>query len=315
MVIEHDLIILDYLTDMTYIMYGQESVYGVVSQVKTTKAGINIYLSGYLKEENIRFRDKAITFESKTAERKQEHSILTEWESFEEKFGNFSLKADKGEITQNTIVGILGENGIGKTTFVKILAGEIKDHKLKTKIAYKPQYLEPSDELVMNILQKAKEKYQNQLITPLKLEQLYERQLNELSGGELQRVAIANCLSQDADLFLLDEPSAYLDVEQRLSLSKLIKDILYITGKSALIVDHDLLFIDYLSDNLIVFEGEPAIHGEVKGPFSMEQGMNNLLQDFQITFRRDEENKRPRANKQGSQKDQEQKKSGKLYYT
>jgi ATP-binding cassette subfamily E protein 1 len=125
---------------------------------------------------------------------------------------------------------------------------------------------------------------------------------------------IAKSLSNESDIILMDEPSAYLDVEQRLRLGKIVRDLLNITGRSALIVDHDLLFVDTISDRLVVFEGKPAVHGIVKGPFPMEEGMNKFLQNIQLTFRRDEESKRPRINKPGSQKDQEQKRSGKLYY-
>ena len=86
-------------------------------------------------------------------------------------------------------------------------------------------------------------------------------------------------------------------------------------GKSALVVDHDLLFIDYLSQNLIVFDGEPALYGKVNGPFGMEEGMTMFLKELGITFRRDEESHRPRANKVGSVKDREQKSKNKYYYS
>jgi len=317
MVIEHDLIILDYMTDMTHLMYGHEGVYGVVSGVKTTKNGINVYLSGFLKEENVRFRDHAIKFNpSATVEQKKEF-LLTEWNALEYTQGRFTLKVDNGKIYRGDVTGILGQNGIGKTTFVKILAGVIKtkdDDGLKLKVSYKPQYLETSDELVMVALQRAIQKYEISIIRPLNLKELFMRKLNELSGGELQRVAIAHCLSQDADIILMDEPSAYLDVEQRLRVSKVIKDVMFTTGKSAIIVDHDLLFIDYLSDKLIVFDGEPAISGVANPPMDMDSGMNKFLSELNITFRRDEENFRPRINKEDSQKDREQKSAGKLYY-
>jgi len=168
--------------------------------------------------------------------------------------------------------------------------------------------------VVVNFLRKAIQKYTNQLINPLHIKPLFMKKLNELSGGELQRVSIALCLSQDADLYLLDEPSAYLDVEQRLIVSKIIGDFMDQKGSTALIVDHDLLFIDYISQNLIVFDGKPAIEGRVDGPFTMEEGMNLFLKGVGVTFRRDNESHRPRANKVGSFKDREQKDKGKLYY-
>jgi len=316
-VVEHDLIILDYMTDMIHLMYGHAGTYGVVSGVKTTKNGINVYLSGFLKEENVRFRDNAIKFNPSAIVEQKKDFLLTEWHALEYTQGRFTLKVDEGKIYRGDVMGILGQNGIGKTTFVKILAGVLKtkeDNELKLKVAYKPQYLEVSDDLVMVALQRAIQKYEISIIRPLNLKELFMRKLNELSGGELQRVAIAHCLSADADIVLMDEPSAYLDVEQRLIVSKVIKDVMFTTGRSAIIVDHDLLFIDYLSDKLIVFDGEPAISGIANPPMNMGDGMNKFLSELNITFRRDEENYRPRINKEDSQKDREQKSAGKLYY-
>jgi len=146
------------------------------------------------------------------------------------------------------------------------------------------------------------------------LKPLLMKKLDELSGGELQRVAIAACLSKDAGLYLLDEPSAYLDAEQRLLISRAIRNFMTEKNTTAIIVDHDLLFLDYISERLMVFDGRPAVEGNAKGPYEMEEGMNFFLKDVSITFRRDEISKRPRANKPGSQLDREQKSSGKLYY-
>ncbi len=313
-VIEHDLIILDYLTDLVHLMYGKENAYGIVSQPKSTRNGINIYLSGYLPEENMRFRSTHITFDVRGVREIERDAFLADWEAFDVKKGEFTLKADQGTIHAHDIIGILGENGIGKTTFVKELAtieGETKHGSLR--VAHKPQYPPADDTLVMTYLMQAM-KYDAQLIKPLELEELYERQLNQLSGGQLQRVVIAKTLAEEADLYLLDEPSAYLDVEQRLRMSKIIREMMEVKGKACLVVDHDLLFIDYLSEKLIVFDGKPAVSGHAKGPYTMEDGMNRFLSDLGITFRRDEESGRPRVNKIGSVKDKEQKSSGKLYY-
>ena len=246
-----------------------------------------------------------------------------------------------------SVVGIIGKNGIGKSTALNLLAGrEIpnlstgnKDYegviqrlkgteaqnyfqKLNNKeiiTAFKPQQVELIPKkfsgTVKELLSKADEKKElNKIVKVLALEKFLDRDISKLSGGELQRVAIALCLSQEADLYLLDEPSAYLDVEQRLSLSRMINDVMHIRGSSALIVDHDMLFLDYITNRILVFDGEPAISGESKGPFDKNTGMNEFLKDLEITFRRDPDSKRPRANKEGSQLDTEQKSKKKYYY-
>jgi len=317
-VVEHDLIIFDYMSDLSHIMFGSEGAYGIVSGIKPTKNAINVYLSGYLKEENIRFRDKKIKFElRKTFVKKQKEELIS-WDGINKKLGNFILSTNSGNINKGEVIGVLGENGIGKTTFVRVLAGEIKKDAGKlnenVQVGYKPQYLESNDELVMVVLKDAITKYANQIINPLNLKPLFEKKLNELSGGELQKVAIAHCLSKDADLFLLDEPSAYLDVEQRLIVTKVIRDYMELQNKSALIVDHDLLFLDYLSDKLLVFDGVPAKNGVVKGPFEMEEGMNMFLKNLGISVRRDQISNMPRINKLGSVKDREQKEKNQYYY-
>ena len=164
-------------------------------------------------------------------------------------------------------------------------------------------------------MQEALQKYETELIRPLTIKPLLLKKISDLSGGELQRVAICKCLSQDVDLMLQDEPSAYLDVEQRLNVSKVISNIVEHRKITVLVVDHDLLFLDYLSDRLLVFAGEPAVHGRAKGPFEMEEGMNSLLEELQITLRRDESSGRPRINKEGSVKDREQKSKKNYYYS
>jgi len=320
LVIEHDLIILDYMTDLVHIMYGEEACYGIVSQPKSTKAGINIYLDGYLKDENILFRPNKIKFTGRPITELKSQLELTSWKSLQKKLGKFELSSGDGEIKTNEVCGILGENGIGKTSFVKILAGVEKQDSGKivkeVKVSYKPQYLNTtSDELVMNVLKDCITKYEVQLMRPLNIKPLLTKKINELSGGELQRVAIAECLSKSADLYLLDEPTAFLDVEQRLLIAKIIKDFMLQKGTSCLTVDHDLLFTDYLSDRLLVFDGEPAERGDVQGPFTLEEGMNVFLSDINLTFRRDAESQRPRANKLDSQMDRKQKSEGKLYYS
>ncbi len=319
-VIEHDLIALDYMADLINIMYGKSGCYGVVSTLKAAKNGINTFLEGFLKDENVRFRDSKIRFEIRAPIKARPDFALTKWPAFRKTLGSFTLDAEPGELYINEKVGILGENGIGKTTMVKVLAGVHKPDSgeldLKIKVSYKPQYIEnSSDDLVMVVLQEAISKYDAELIRPLNMKGLFMKKISELSGGELQRVAICEALSREADLILLDEPSAYLDVEQRLLVSKVIATVVEQRKISCLVVDHDILFLDYLSDRLMVFNGKPAKNGTAEGPFQMEDGMNRLLSQLDITMRRDEETRRPRINKLGSVKDREQKSKGKFYYS
>ncbi|MFT4310934.1 MAG: ATP-binding cassette domain-containing protein, partial [Candidatus Woesearchaeota archaeon] len=275
-VIEHDLIMLDAMSDSIHIMYGQENAYGVCSLPKATKTGINIYLDGFLKEENVRFRNSVISFNKGVAVQTLHTLPLCEWEAFDVHLPDFTLQVQKGMLHKRDVVGVLGENGIGKSSFVKALAGLQKTSKglLDTglRIGYKPQHLPKDDTLVGALLQQAKQKYDTLLIRPLQLDMLFDQHLTSLSGGQLQRVIVAAVLAKDVDLYLLDEPSAYLDVEQRLLVSKVIKDFMMHTGKTAIVVDHDLLFLDYLSDKLLVFEGTPGVTGKACGPFMMQEG-------------------------------------------
>jgi ATP-binding cassette, sub-family E, member 1 len=321
LVIEHDLIILDYMTDLVHITFGTPAAYGVVAGLANTKEGINEYLAGFLRAENLRFREHAISFDDKPPLTAAKSDSLVAWEGLSKRFNGFSFFTEDGEVFKKHVVGVLGENGIGKSTFMKLLAGEETPDSGKLSanvgISYKPQYIDTdSVEPVRLFLKDALKGYQNELIGPLGLSKLLDEPLNALSGGELQRVMIAKCLSDpDAELFLLDEPSAYLDVEQRLQASKLISNLIHTKGKTALIVDHDLLFVDYLSEDLIVFDGQPAIRGNLKGPYPMEKGMNAFLTGLNLTLRREKESKRPRINKPGSKLDREQKGAGKLYYS
>ncbi|MFQ5974799.1 MAG: ribosome biogenesis/translation initiation ATPase RLI [Candidatus Hydrothermarchaeales archaeon] len=324
LVVEHDLVLLDYLADYVSTMYGKAGAYGVVSHPRTVREGINVYLTGYLREENIRFRKVPLRFEVRPPPKGWSAEKLLEFEDLEKSYNGFDLKVKGGIINEGEIVGILGPNAIGKTTFVKMLAGAIKPDKGKVdtdiKVSYKPQYIKPEfDGTVSEALGKTVDAFGSKLFDkeiakPLELEYIYPMPLQDLSGGELQRVSIAMCLGQEADIYLLDEPSAYLDVEQRLNLAKVIRRSIENKGSAGLVVDHDILFTDHISDRLMVFEGEPGVLGVSTSTLSMEDGMNKFLKEVGVTFRRDPETGRPRANKLGSRKDKEQKEKGKYYY-
>jgi ATP-binding cassette subfamily E protein 1 len=141
-----------------------------------------------------------------------------------------------------------------------------------------------------------------------------EQNLSDLSGGERQRVAIAACLSDSADLYLLDEPSAHLDVEQRVQATSAIRRYAEQQDATVLVIDHDIYMMDLLADRLMVFDGEPAVHGRAGRPQPMRDGMNEFLANLEVTFRRDERTSRPRINKPESQLDRQQKSEGEYYY-
>ena len=320
--VEHDLIILDYLTDSVHILFGQKAAYGVVSHPLSSKEGINTYLSGYLRDENIRFRPEPIKFGASIKKEELDLSESIKWPKMEVKLGSFSLRVDASELAKKQVVGIVGANGIGKTTFVKMLAGLVKPTKGKlaksVKVAYKPQHIvAEKGHTVRSILGTSKlassQQFRVDVIEPLQLDSLMEKDLITLSGGELQKVAIAVCLSKEADLFLLDEPSTYLDVEQRLMASQAIQKVATDREVAVLIVDHDLMFVNHISDKVMVFSGVPAKRGVAKSICSVEVGMNEFLKELGITCRKDPETGRPRVNKAGSVKDKAQKSKGKYY--
>lgn len=317
MVVEHDLATLDFLADRIHIFYGFPGAYGIVSKPYSTRTGINVFLDGFIKEDNVKIREP-IRFElGKSLTEKQ--GVYLEWSDLEKNFNGFSLSVKKGFINIGEILGIFGSNALGKTTFAKILAGELKPDKgevEEVRISYKPQYISSDYEgKVINLLKtvaKFDKEYKSMIIRPLKIERILENKVKDLSGGELQRVAIALCLSKKSDLYLLDEPSAYLDVDQRLAVAKLIQRFSE-KNLSFMIIDHDLLFLSYLSDRAMVFSGEPGKKG-FADQFNIEQGFNRFLKEVDITFRKDPQTGRPRANKPDSQKDKEQKEKGKYFY-
>ncbi len=320
-VVEHDLIFLDYIADNVVILYGKPGVYGIVSNPKSTREGINMYLEGYIKDENVRFRDAAIRFFERKDLREEKPEIYLRYTKIKKSYDGFSLEAESGEFHKGEIIGILGPNSIGKTTFVRILAGELKqdfgDIERKASVSYKPQYIKLDSDLTVEEFFKKipkDELFHTEIYKQLGIEDIRFKILRNLSGGELQRVAIAACLSKPADIYLIDEPSAYLDVEQRLNVAKIIRRIIEKRKALCFVVDHDLILIDYVSDKLIVFTGEPERRGYASKPLSMREGMNIFLKTLDITFRRDKDTKRPRVNKPGSKMDRYQKKLGEYYY-
>jgi len=323
-VIEHDLAVLDVLADLVHIVYGTKGAFGIFTPARATRTAINAYLDGFLPEQNVRIRQKPITFLGHRDRKAETGAQVVEWGELEKKLGDFSLKAGKGAVHRAEVVGVVGPNGTGKSTMIKILAGE---HEYDSgwvsgdaKISYKPQHLDLDIEGTVQLWLDSElgprwrsGEFNVNVIRALGIDQLLPKRVKRLSGGERQCVAIAVCLGREADLYLLDEPSAHLDANARMEAAKAIRRTMESNEKAAFVIDHDVYFIDIVSDSLLVFEGEGGRHGEAAGPFDLRVGMNRFLSSVDITFRRDHESKRPRINKADSRKDREQRTAGDFY--
>jgi ATP-binding cassette subfamily E protein 1 len=326
LVVEHDLAILDLIADAIHVAYGQAGAFGIITPPKSVKNGINEYLSGYLENENMRIRETEIEFEEHAPRSNTTGQSLVEYPALAKSYGEgeFSLSVEGGTIHEGEVLGVVGPNGIGKSTFAQMLAGRLEPDEgevdSRLDIAYKPQYIEIDQPMRVDAFLSTitddfgTSFWETEIAQPLQLGAIMEQNLTDLSGGERQRVAIAACLSEDADLYLLDEPSAHLDVEQRVLATSAIRRYAENSDATAMVIDHDIYVIDLLSDRLLVFDGEPAEHGRAAEPQEMREGMNDFLSNLDITFRRDERTSRPRINKPGSQLDREQKTAGEYYY-
>lgn len=326
-VVEHDLSVLDYLSDFICCLYGVPSAYGVVTMPFSVREGINIFLDGYVPTENLRFRETSLVF--KVAETAAEEEVKKmcryHYPNMKKSMGDFKLGITEGEFTDSEIMVMLGENGTGKTTFIRMLAGSLKPDEGGDvpilNVSYKPQKISPKFKGSVRALlhDKIRDAYTHpQFVTdvmkPMQIESIIDQDVQNLSGGELQRVALALCLGKPADVYLIDEPSAYLDSEQRLMSARVIKRFILHAKKTAFVVEHDFIMATYLADRVIVFDGIPSRNSNANAPQNLLAGMNKFLSLLGITFRRDPNNFRPRINKLNSIKDVEQKKSGNYFF-
>ncbi|MBD3354228.1 MAG: ribosome biogenesis/translation initiation ATPase RLI [Candidatus Lokiarchaeota archaeon] len=327
LVVDHDLAILDYMSDVIHLFYGEPHQFGTITGVQPVRAGINSYLNGYLRSENLQFRETKIKFRKTISGRTWSNAqILAEWGYMEKQFDEFKLQINPGLLYQNEILGVVGENGLGKTTFFKILVGSLTPDKGSVDlteefaISYKPQYITGNyNGTVEQLITEYSQKYVQdenlllRLYTPLGVDKLFDTQVSELSGGQLQRTFIATCLSKDANLYLIDEPSAYLDVEERLQIAEIIRSHAKSTNASAICIEHDMQITDALADRMLIFLGKPSENGYTEGPLTKRDGMNTFLKSLDITFRRDDDTGRARINKKGSHLDQIQRANEEYY--
>ena len=226
--VEHDLSVLDYLSDFICCLYGKPSMYGVVTMPSSVRegqsftnsfffflrntpyflelVGINIFLDGFIPTENLRFREESLSFKMvETAE-----EILVDktrhysYPSMTKTLGNFKLTVEAGSFTDSEIIVMLGENGTGKTTFVRLLAGDSPDEetdKQSLAVSLKPQTISPKfpGTVRMLLLKQIKQafmhpQFQTDVLKPMSLEAIMDQDVKTLSGGELQRVAIVLAL-------------------------------------------------------------------------------------------------------------------------
>jgi ATP-binding cassette subfamily E protein 1 len=334
-VIEHDLSMLDYMADEIFIIYGKPGAFGIVSNPLTTLEAINIYLDGYIPNENIRFRNEEFnlkpTQELENFEQLNSTTNKIKYSADIIEYSGFKLIIPDGIIDlSNSLNVILGPNGYGKTTFIKYLA-----RSLNLNVSYKEQTLEIEKykDKVTNEYPTVNElfykyimgsyvdsRFVSEIIKPLDIDDIKTRKINELSGGELQKILVILCLGKPASIYLIDEPSANLDIEKRLTMIKVIKRFIINNNKCGFIIEHDIMmavsFAQEVTSKIILIEqvDQTKISKtcKVSNYMNFSTGINNFLENLDITMRISGHN-RPRINKIGSQLDQEQKES-KNYY-
>lgn len=332
-VVDHDISFLDYICDRVCILYGKPGAYGILSTQYNTSNAINIYFEGYLPTENVRFRKDKIKYNISLCESNIENSDnesnSINYNGGNIEYPNFKLEIEDGNISNHGSINvIIGKNGVGKTSFVKKLAKE-----LGYNISMKPQYpnfdklLEKHPRITVNnflarYIETHDETFKNDVVNTLDIKNILDKELSKLSGGELQKISIIYCLGKKADIYIIDEPSASLDIQQRINMTRAIKRYIMNKQKIAFVIEHDITMAFILANNLngsvITFKEIEINNGTRKckanKPSKLEgESLNNFLKDLNITLRKSFNDNRYKINRFGSTKDIEQKKENKYF--
>jgi ATP-binding cassette, sub-family E, member 1 len=231
------------------------------------------------------------------------------------RYGKNAFKLHRLPIPRSgEILGLVGINGIGKTTALQILGNKLKPNLGKydsppewadilkyfkgselqgylkkmleeeLKPVIKPQYVDAIKKKIKGnvgeyITKRDALQRSEQLKTDLELTKLYDRNIEELSGGELQRFALMIVLIQKAEIYMFDEPTSYLDVKQRIKMARLIRSM-QSHDNYLIVIEHDLSILDYLSDFVCCLYGEPSAYGVVTMPSSVREGINIFLAGY-----------------------------------
>lgn len=213
-------------------------------------------------------------------------------------FGNSALENINIDIPFGYTIGIIGPNGAGKSTFIKSLLEVIKKRtgtvkvegrdisEYKRKIAYVPQKndidltfpITVKDTVLtgtypnLRIFQRPGKKERQSVeecMAMVDISDLANKQISNLSGGQLQRVFIARALAQKADVLFLDEPFVGIDLVSEKIIVKLLKQLRE-EGKTILIVHHDLHEVEEYFDKVIILNKKLIAFGDVKDTFTAE---------------------------------------------
>lgn len=322
-VVEHDLAMLDVVADTVCCLYGEAGAYGIVSGVYGVGEGLNAYLAGYLPAENVRFREAPLRFQRPPASGGPAPAPGADAVTYPDcrlsRGTSFHLCVKGAALRRGEVVAVLGQNGTGKTTFLQWLGGRLAADDGTSRlcpphvrVVHKPQSLTVRDTHASRTVRTALAPLPRAMAygTALGLAPLLDHTVGTLSGGELQRLSLAVNLAKEAGVYLVDEPSAHLDSEQRIAVARLMQRHAEETGSTVVLVEHDLMLATAIASRVIVFQGDPGRGATASAPGPVREGMNAFMAQLGITVRCDPVSGRPRVNKPGSDKDTAQRRRG-----